>query len=117
MYREVSLLDSAARTVTGNGDAAGGFGLATRLGAAVICASRTGTNPTLDVIIQHSPDGTNWFDLITFTQLTAAGQEYKTLSETQGTTVQAFSGRLRAKYTLGGTTPSFTFNVVVVAQA
>lgn len=30
---------------------------------------------TLDCTIQTSPDGTNWFDLITFTQLAAAGSE------------------------------------------
>jgi hypothetical protein len=116
MKREVTILDSAARTATGTGDAAPGFAMAEKLGAAVVCSARSGTNPTLDVILQHSPDGTNWFDLITFTQLTAAGSEYKVVSEEQGSTVQVIGDRLRAKYTLGGTNPSFTFSVVVTAQ-
>lgn len=116
MNREVAILESAARTATGTSDPFPGFALAERLGAAVVCSARSGTNPTLDVILQHSPDGTNWFDLVTFTQLTAAGSEYKVVSEEQGTTVQVIGDRLRAKYTLGGTNPSFTFSVVVTAQ-
>lgn len=116
MYREVTILEGAARTASGTGDAFTGFGMAEKIGAAVVCSARSGTNPTLDVIVQHSPDGTNWFDLITFTQLTAAGSEFKAISEEQGTTVQAIGDRLRAKYTLGGTNPSFTFSVLLTAQ-
>lgn len=36
---------------------------------------------TLDIILQHSPDGTTWYDAQTFTQVTtAAGNEVKILS-------------------------------------
>lgn len=116
-YREISLHDSAARTATGTADAVKGFGGSSKIGAALVVSAASGTNPTLDVVIQHSLDGTNWFDLMTFTQRTAAGSEYKVVSETQGTTVNVVGDRLRAKYTVGGTTPSFTFSVIACGQS
>lgn len=39
----------------------------------------TGTNPTLDVKIQESDNGTDWRDLGVFPQITAAGNYYITL--------------------------------------
>lgn len=116
-YREVELAASAARTTSGNGDAFTGFGKAETLSASLVVSAASGTNPTLDVVVQHSIDGTTWFDLITFTQRTSAANEIKSVSEEQGTTVTAIGDRLRAKWTVGGTTPSFTFKVNVAAQA
>lgn len=63
-----------------------------------------GTSPTADVVIQHSADGSTWVDLVTFTQATGRTAERKAVSGT----VEQF---LRAKWTLGGTSPSFTFVV------
>lgn len=117
MYKEAEILSSAARTATGTGDGVTGFARAETLTATLVVSAASGTNPTLDVIVQHSIDGSNWFDLITFTQRTAAASEMKSVSEEQGTTVTAIGDRLRVKYTIGGTTPSFTFKVNVAAQA
>ena len=116
-YREVEILSSAARTATGNGDAFTGFADAESIAATLIISAASGTNPTLDVVVQHSIDGSNWFDLLTFAQKTTTGSELKVASEIQGTTVTGIGDRLRAKYTLGGTTPSFTFKVNVAAQS
>src|ERR1041384_1685727 len=73
--------------------------------------AQAGTNPTLDVKIQDSPDGTLWFDVpgLTFTQVTAStGQQ--TLQATR-----AIGQKLRAIATVGGSaTPTFTFSVGVV---
>ena len=117
-YREVELAASAARTTSGNGSAFGGFSQASRLAAQLSIASRSGTNPTLDVVIQHSIDGgTTWFDLITFTQATAAGNELKLYSEVDASSAQVIGDELRAKWTIGGTsTPTFTFSVKVAVE-
>lgn len=119
-YREVTLAASAARTATGNGDAFTGFAPADILAAQLVVSARSGTNPTLDVVIQTSLDGgTTWFDLITFTQATAATSERKTLADEfeGGADAKAIGDRLRAKWTLGGTNPSFTFSVKVSAES
>jgi len=67
----------------------------------------TGTSPTLDVVVQYSHDGTNWYDLPngTFTQVTnaAASKQTKQLDK--------FGNRMRIAYTIGGTSPSFNFGV------
>jgi len=116
-YREIELAPSAARTTSSNGDAMPGFSRADVIAATLVVSAASGTNPTLDVVVQHSIDGSNWFDLLTFTQRTAAGSELKVASEIQGTTVTAIGDRLRAKWTVGGTnTPTFTFKVNLSAQ-
>lgn len=70
-------------------------------------SARSGTSPTLDIVVQHSPDGgTTWITLATFTQITASG--------TASQHVRApHSGLLRVDYTIGGTSPSFTFTATV----
>ena len=63
-------------------------------------SARSGTTPTLDVTIQHSADGVTFATLGTFTQKTAVSAEHK-----------VFGGcdrYVRALFTVGGTTPSFT---------
>lgn len=64
----------------------------------------SGTNPTLDVIIQDSPDGTLWYTLTTFTQATAATTEVKRVTQI---------GRyVRANMIVGGTaSPTVTFSL------
>lgn len=113
----VTLLASAARTTTGTGTAVELPSLARRFAFQIVCSARSGTTPTLDATVQHSIDGgTTWFTLVTFTQLTNTGSELKAYADVEGTTAQ-FVGRLfRVSYTIGGTTPSFTFGVTAAAQ-
>jgi len=62
----------------------------------------TGTNPTLDVVIQESDDsGTNWYDVYHFPRITATGA-YRSFPLTLR------GNRVRYVQTLTGTTPSFT---------
>jgi hypothetical protein len=56
-----------------------------------------GTTPSVAIKIQHSPDGTTWTDLITFTTKSAPGSQRVTLPST--TTVNAY---LQATWTLTG---------------
>jgi len=59
----------------------------------------TGTTPTLDLRIQESADGTTWQTVVTFAQITAAGQYRR----------KYVSNRkyVRTDYTVAGTTPNF----------
>lgn len=69
-----------------------------RLDLGVSAAS--GTTPTLNVAIEHSKDGVTFTQLGTFAQKTAISSEHK-----------VFGGAdryVRAVFTVGGTTPSFT---------
>lgn len=68
-------------------------------GAVFKASSMTGTSPTYDMKIQHSHNGTDWFDLSTFAQLTADGSEYKAITGE----VMEF---VRYVLVVGGTTPS-----------
>ena len=43
-----------------------------------------GSTPTFDLKMQHSHDGALWFDLVSFTQVTADASELKEVAITQG---------------------------------
>lgn len=62
----------------------------------------SGTNPTLDVMVQESDDaGTNWFDVYQFPRITATGA-YRSPA------LKLIGNRVRYVQTISGTTPSFT---------
>lgn len=114
---DVTLLASGARTATGTGSWACGYGKFTKLGVQLVVTAASGTTPTLDVVIQHSIDGgTTAFTLITFTQATAATSALKIYSDFDNSTALMIGDCLRVSYTVGGTTPSFTFSVSAEAQ-
>lgn len=70
----------------------------------------TGTTPTLDVKVQTSHDGSDWYDMgSSFTQITAAATP-AVLKITN------FGPFIRLVYTIGGTDPSFTFVARVAAK-
>jgi hypothetical protein len=98
---DVELAASAARTATGQGAA---VALGDR-GTLRLLLDVTAASGTLDVTVETSFDGaTGWRSLGTFAQKTAVASERK-----------SFSGcdrYVRATWTVGGTTPSFTFSVV-----
>lgn len=81
MSSGVVLADLAARTATGNTSSVDkGASSANGLMANVHVTAFTGTDITVKVA--HSADNNTWADLITFTQLTAAGAENKTVTGT-----------------------------------
>lgn len=68
----------------------------------IVVTAVSGTNPTLDLVVQESTDsGTNWVDTYHFPRITAAGQFRSPLIPLTG-------NRIRYIRTLGGTSPSFT---------
>lgn len=68
-------------------------------------AAGTGTSPTLDIKLQTSYDGSTWFDHgSAFTQVT-------TSTSNQVLKFTNYGKYIRFVYTIGGTTPSFTFTL------
>jgi hypothetical protein len=71
----------------------------------VMVTAVSGTNPTLDVVVQESDDtGTNWFDTYHFPRITATGQYRSPL-------IPLVGNRYRYVRTITGTSPSFTMSL------
>lgn len=104
-----TLAASAARTTSGNSGGTGGWGPAKTIRAQLDVTAVSGTSPTLDVVIEDSIDGTNWNTIGTFTQRVAVGREVINIST-------PFAERVRARWTVGGTSPSFTFSVASYSE-
>jgi hypothetical protein len=100
----VTAAASAARTTSGNSGALTGFGDWSKFRAQLNVTAASGTTPTLDVVVEDSFDGTNWNTVATFTQKTAAAVQAVDVSG-------QFTDQLRVRWTIGGGTPSFTFDV------
>ena len=74
----------------------------------------SGTNPTLDIVLQQSNDGTNWTTCYTSAQITTISTVHVFIPNA---TQFGFGRYLRAAYTIGGTaTPTFTFGVSAMAR-
>jgi hypothetical protein len=68
----------------------------------IVTGTPGGTNPTMDVAIEESPDnGTSWIRIYEFQRITAAGAYTTPAIRSQ------FGTRFRYVQTLGGTDPSF----------
>lgn len=63
----------------------------------------SGTSPTNDTIIEHSHDNSTFATLGSFTQATGVTSETKTFGPARR--------YIRAKSTIGGTSPTFTFTL------
>lgn len=107
--QNITLFTSAARTTTTNGD--GAFINGSNVVAYVDCTAASGTSPTLDVKLQgQDPVSGTWFDTgDSFTQLITTGNQ-----RIEATVSDSI---VRAVATIGGTAPSFTFTVGLVAKA
>lgn len=116
---------SSARTASGNGATYTNYN-----GAGVIffvnVTAVSGTTPTMTVRLQESWDGTNWRDIDT-TNLQTASITAAVLAKLElgrGLANVANASRngnaprlLRAAWTIGGTTPSFTFSTTFQSVA
>lgn len=94
---------SAARTATANGTAFDTSDVDEITGTLSVSAA-SGTNPTLDVILQTTADGTNYYTAGSYTQKTGTGDEAKVFT--------GLGSSSRWRWTIGGTdTPTFTFAI------
>ncbi len=125
-----TLVASAAVTATGV-SAAFVLPLADAYTFLVNCSAASGTSPTLDIVYQTSIDGGTTYVNMPWrhTQITAAGVNFLTVrlglgigevgaegaaASTGGTLVKPFVpdvNFMKLSYTIGATTPSFTFSV------
>lgn len=103
------LLASAARTTSGQSDQFNVGGIASGMVVEVNVTAVGGATPTLDVDLEDSFDGVTWNKVadINAANITATGVTVKRLNLRDTPT----TNRLRVNYTIGGTTPSFTFTV------
>lgn len=107
----VSAIAAQTSTVTATGIDISGYkgGLLIQQLVGVV----SGTTPTLDGKLQGSPDNSTWTDIAgaTIPQVTASNSFQKI-----GVDVRAVGKYLRYVGTIGGTTPSFTFGVVLLGE-
>jgi hypothetical protein len=99
------LVDSAARTASGSTTILTDFNDSQTARVKLNVTAASGTSPTLDVVIEDTfDDGATWNTVGTFTQRVGTGSQVISLST-------PFSSNLRARWTIGGSAPSFTFSV------
>jgi hypothetical protein len=111
----LSLFDPADRSATANGSSVDILNYEGQAAAILQSAAGTGTNPTLDVKLQDSADGsTGWADVTgaAFSQVTNAAASAQVV-KFNASAVQRY---IRAVATVGGTTPSFTCGVSFVGK-
>lgn len=106
----VALHDLTAETETGDGQAHD-HGASTAEGAVahLHVTGVSGSDPELDVIVEHSADGDVWVTLATFAQATEPGAQRQTVTGT-------VNRHLRASWTVDGTEPSFAFAVAIARR-
>jgi hypothetical protein len=72
----------------------------------LLVTAASGTNPTLDVVIQHSDDDNTYTDLVTFDQVTDTGESFRLVETTKP--------YIRASATIAAdANPSFTYQVEI----
>lgn len=99
---------SAARTTTGTSTPFN-TGAADSIEGFLTVSAASGTTPTLDVTLETSVDGGSTWDTVgAFSQLTAAGSDSHVFGP--------LGDKCRWKWTIAGTTPSFTFTVAAEAN-
>jgi hypothetical protein len=98
-----AIVASASRTTSSNTGALDATAIRV-LSLLLDVTAASGTTPTLDVVVEESDDGgTTWRTVGSFAQKTGVAQERKSFLIAADT--------YRVRWTLGGTTPNFTFSV------
>ena len=92
----ITTTQTSANIVTGNQQ-----NMAFQIGVTAV----SGTNPTLDVVVQETFDGTTYYDIYHFPRITAVGQ-YRSPQ------IRTIGAGIRYVRTVGGTSPSFTNSVL-----
>jgi hypothetical protein len=86
-----------------------GYGDTTQLRAQLNVTAVAGISPSLTVMLEDTLDGVNWNTVGTFSVATVTGREVINITS-------PFADDIRARWTMAGTTPSFTFSVIVHGQ-
>lgn len=116
MTKKITLLqDEAAALVTKTSTTLSLQSKTTHILARLHAVNNAGTLPTLDVVVQHSPDGSTWTTILTFTQVTTStdSNEDKQFKITDG----LLFPYVRAVATIAGTNPSYDFTTTIYEGA
>jgi hypothetical protein len=110
-----TLVASSARSVTSGNSGALDMEGVEAANILLDITTATGTSPTLDVTVETSADSSlgtaaTWYTLTTFTQGSGVTNQYLNFNRNLGQSI-------RLSWTLGGTTPSFTFSAVMDVTA
>lgn len=119
--REVVYLEQVAVSATGSGSAVCGLGKYDLHSFQLkLVGTPAGTNPTFAFVMQHSIDGgTTWHTAYTFTTINATvtpAAQLASVADVKATAANAYGDCIKVAYTLGGTDPSATFEVVGYSQ-
>lgn len=109
-YSEDVLQASTTQTVSGQTAALPGYGGASTLRLQLNVTAASGTTPSMTAFIEDTLDGTNWNQVAAFTAATAVGVQVLNVTT-------PFADRLRVRWAITGTTPSFTFDVRAASQS
>jgi len=104
------MLASAARTASGVSSLYNSYdGTLSGCDIVVEVTAVSGTLPTLDIWVQsaHEASPTNYSNIRRIPRINATGKYQTTIAEN-------IQKGLRISYTIGGTTPSFTFSVNLI---
>lgn len=105
-----TVVASSARTISGDTGVLSYYGGMGKLIAQLNVTAAGGVTPTLDVVIEDSVDGgTTWNTIVTFTQATTVTRQVQRYTS-------SFTDTLRVRWTVAGTTPSFTFDVRLYSE-
>lgn len=114
----VTVDSSSARTATGTGTTAVNYN-ARGMIAHINVTAVSGTSPTLVMKLQFSSDGTNWTDMPGAATVSINANGYYYLAVYPGMSIVANQSiswpvprNWRFAWTIGGTTPSFTFTTI-----
>ncbi len=110
-YAEEIVVASAARTATGE-QLLSGFGGADTLRVQLNTTAVSGTSPSMTVTVEDTLDGTNYNVIDTFTAVTATNRQVRDLVPPK-----VWADRIKVRWAITGTTPSFTFDVRIVSQS
>jgi hypothetical protein len=107
----ITILPSSSRTSSGSTDASPTDATTSKEALFFLdVTAASGTSPTLDVVVKtKDPASGKWFNLVTFTQSVGVTSELKSVSSGLGSDIAVF-------YTLGGTSPNFTFSLGAVLK-
>lgn len=109
---DITLHPSGSETVTGNSEDK----YVGHVKSIVFCldvTAVTGTLPTLDVVIENKDPVSGKYDTcVTFAQKTGVAVEWKYALDTG----KEIGTKIRAKWTIGGTSPNFTFSLSAMAK-
>jgi hypothetical protein len=106
---EGAALSSGARTTSGN-SADITLDSGSKLAVFLDVTAVEGLSPTLDVSVKaKDPASGKYFEIVKFAQKTVAGNEAIFIGH--GTDAKFATKVFRIEYTIGGSTPSFTFSV------